>query len=50
MRVGVVQAPLLDVFGMSVGRSAAATGTVKGTGDLEGNASSTWRARLVALC
>jgi len=50
MRVGVVQAPLFDVFGVPVGRSAAATGTVKGAGDLEGNAGSTWRARLVALC
>jgi hypothetical protein len=49
VRVNVVQPPLLDVFGVSVGRSPPAAGAIKGAWDLERDAGSTRRTRLVTL-
>jgi hypothetical protein len=49
VRVCVIQSPLFDVFGVSVGRSSSAARTIKGAWNLEGNTSSTWWTGFVAL-
>jgi hypothetical protein len=49
VRVGVVEAPLLDVFGVAVGRSSSAAGAVEGAWDLERDAGATRWAGFIAL-
>jgi hypothetical protein len=47
--IGIFEAAFLDGFGMTIGRAAAPTGTVKGARYLEGGAGTTRGARLVAF-